>query len=55
MAKEITTRVRKIITNLILRNVDGLRFKKVDEYHLHQIVATVTEEAVRPDSIEIRK
>ena len=55
MAKEITARVGKSITNPILRNADGVRFKKEDEYHLHQLVAAVMEGAERPDPIEIRK
>ena len=41
MAKEITARVGKSVTNPILGNTDGIRFKKVDEYHLHQLVAAV--------------
>ena len=41
MAKEITARVGKSVTNPILRNADGVRFKNVDEYHLHQLVTAV--------------
>ena len=55
MAKEITARIRKNVTNTILRNSDGVHFKKVDEYHLHQVVAAVMEGAERPDPIKIRK
>ena len=54
MAKEITSAVGEVITNPILRNADGVRFKKLDEYHLHQLVAAVMEGAERPDPIEIR-
>ena len=54
MAKEITAWVGKSVTNPIIRNADGVRFKKVDEYHLHQIFAAVMEGAERPDPIEIR-
>ena len=55
MAKEITARVGKSVTNPILRNADVVRLKKVDEYHLHQLVAAMMEGAERPDPIEIRK
>ena len=55
MAKEITARVGKSVTKPILRNADRVRFKKVDEYHLHQLVAAVMEGAERPDPMEIRK
>ena len=54
-AKEITAWVGKSVTNPIIRNADGVRFKKVDEYHLHQLVAAVMEGAERPYPIEIRK
>ena len=54
MEKEITARVGKSVTNPILRNADGVRFKKVDKYHLQQLVTTVMEGAERPDPIEIR-
>ena len=55
MAKEITARVGKSVTDPILRNADGVRFKKVDEYHLHQLVAAVMEGAECSDPIKIRK
>ena len=55
MAKEITAQVGKSITNPILGNADGIRFKKVDEYHFHQLVEAVMEVSERPDPIEIRK
>ena len=55
IAKEITAQVGKSVTDPILRNVDGVNFKKVDEYHLHQLITAVMEGAERPDPIEIRK
>ena len=55
MAKEITAKVGANITNPILRHPDGVRFKKVDEYKLHQLFSAVMEGAERPDPIAIRK
>ena len=55
MAKEITNRVGKSITNPVLRHPDGIRMKKVDEYQLHELLKVVLEGAARPDPIEIRR
>ena len=41
MAKEITAKVGANITNPVLRHADRVRFKKVDEYKLHQLVTAV--------------
>ena len=48
MTREITARVGVSITNRILRHPDGVRMKKVDEYHLHELVAAVMEGTERP-------
>ena len=55
MARKITARVGVSITNPILRHPDGVRMKKVDEYHLHELVAAVMEGAEHPSPIKIRK
>ena len=55
MAKEITAKVGANITNPVLRHADGVQFKKVDEYKLHQLVTAVMEGAEQPDPIAIRK
>ena len=55
MAKEITAKVGENITNPILRRPDGIGFKKVDDYKLHQLTLAVMEGAERPDPIAIRK
>ena len=55
MAKEITVKVGANITNPFLCHAEGVRFKKVYEYKLHQLVTAVMEGAERPDPIAIRK
>ena len=55
IAKDITNRVGKSITNPVLRHPDGIRMKKVDEYQLHELLKVVLEGAARPDPIEIRR
>ena len=44
----ITKIVRKDITNPILRTSDGISFKSVDDYQLHQLINAITEGAERP-------
>ena len=34
---------------------DGISFKSVDEYQLHQLVTTITEGAERPEATTIRQ
>ena len=45
VAAGITKIVGTDITNPILRTSDGISFKSVDEYQLHQLVTTITEGA----------
>jgi hypothetical protein len=47
--------VRKDITNLILRTTDGIIFKLVDEYQLHQLITAITEGAERPEATTTRQ
>jgi hypothetical protein len=46
--------VGKDITNPILRTADGISFKSVDDYQLHQLITTITEGAERPEATTIR-
>ena len=55
VAAGITKIVGKDITNPILRTTDGISFKSVDEYQLHQLVIAITEEAERPEAATIRQ
>ena len=55
MSREITDRAGTSITNPVLRHADGVRFKKVDEYQLYQLIDAIIEGAERPDPIEIQK
>ena len=48
VAGGITKIVRKDITNPILRTSDGISFKSVDDYQLHQLINAITEGAERP-------
>ena len=43
VAEGITKIVRKDITNPILHMSDGISFKSVDDYQLHQLVTAITE------------
>jgi hypothetical protein len=51
----ITKIVGKDITKPILRTTDGIRFKSVDEYQLHQLVTAITEGSERPEATTIRQ
>jgi ElaB/YqjD/DUF883 family membrane-anchored ribosome-binding protein len=55
VAAGITKIVGKDITNPILRTTDGISFKSVDEYQLHQLVTAITERAERPETTTIRQ
>jgi len=55
VAAGITKIVEKDITNPILRMTDGISFKLVDEYQLHQLVNAITEGAERPEATTIRQ
>ena len=55
VAAGITKLVGKDITNPILRTTDGISFKSVDEYQLHQLVTAITEGAERPEATTIRQ
>ena len=56
MITEITDRVGvgASITNPILRHTDGVRMKKMDEWHLHELMKMAMEGAKRQGPIEIR-
>ena len=51
---EITNRVGASITNPILRHMDGVRMKKMDEWHLHKLMKMAMEGAERQGPIKIR-
>ena len=55
VAEGITKIVRKDITNPILHMSDGISFKLVDDYQLHQLVTAITEGAERPEATIIRQ
>jgi hypothetical protein len=55
VAAGITKIIGKDITNPILRTSDGISFKSVDEYQLHQLVTAITEGAERPEATTIRQ
>ena len=55
IAKEMTDRAGGSIINPLLRHPDGVRMKKVNEHHLHELVKAVMEEASRPGPIKIRQ
>ena len=55
VAEGITKIVGKDITNRILRTSDGISFKSVDNYQLHQLVTAITEGAKRPEATTIRQ
>jgi hypothetical protein len=55
VAAGITKIFGKDITNPILRTTDGISFKSVDEYQLHQLVTAITERAERPETTTIRQ
>ena len=56
MITEITDRVGvgTSITNPILRHTDGVRMKKMDEWHLHELMKMAMEGVKRQGPIEIR-
>ncbi len=53
MAAGITKIVGKDITKPILRTTDGISFKSVDEYQVHQLVIAITEGSERPEATTI--
>ena len=55
VAVGITNIVGKDITNPILQTADGISFKAVDEYQLHQLITAITEGADRPEATTIRQ
>ena len=55
VAAGITKIVEKDITNPILRTTDGISFKSVDEYQLHQLVTAITEGSERPKATTSRQ
>jgi hypothetical protein len=55
VAASITKIVRKDITKPILCMSNGISFKSVDEYKLHQLVTAITEGAERPEATTIRQ
>ena len=55
VAAGITKIVGKDITNPILRTSDGISFKSVDHYQLHQLITAITEGAERPEATTIRQ
>ncbi len=54
VAEGITKLVGKDITNPILQTTDGISFKSVDDYQLHQLITAITEGADRPEATTIR-
>jgi len=55
VAAGITKIIGKGITNPVLLTTDGISFKSVDQYQLHQLVTTITEGAERPEATTIRQ
>jgi len=55
VAAGITKIIGNDITNPILHTTDGISFKSVDEYQLHQLVTAITEGAERPEATTIRQ
>jgi ElaB/YqjD/DUF883 family membrane-anchored ribosome-binding protein len=55
VAAGITKIVGKDITNPILRMTDGISFKSVDDYQLHQLVTAITEGAKRHEASTFRQ
>jgi hypothetical protein len=55
MAEGITKIVGKDITYPILRTSDGISFKSVDDYQIHQLVTAITEGAKQPEATTIRQ
>jgi hypothetical protein len=53
VAAGITKIIGKDITNPILHTTDGISFKSVDEYQLHQLVTAITEGAERHEASTI--
>ena len=54
IAAAITLIVGAQITNPILRTTDGLYFRTVDEYELHQNISAVKGGAERPSATSVR-
>ena len=54
VAEAITALVGEAITNPVLRSADGLTFKTVDEYQLHELLTAIKEGAERPEATTIR-
>ena len=54
IAEGITQLLGEAITNPVLRSADGLSFKIVDEYHLHELLTAIKEGANRPEAETIR-
>jgi hypothetical protein len=54
VAAGITKITGKDITNPILRMVDGISFKSVDDYQLHQLITAITEGMERLEATTIR-
>jgi len=55
VAAGITNIVGKDITNPILQTADGISFKAVDGYQLHQLITAITEGADRLEATTIRQ
>ena len=55
VAEGITKIVGKDITNPILSTSNGISFKSVDGYQLHQLVTAITEGAEQPEETTIRQ
>ena len=54
VAAGITKIIGKDITNPILRMADGISFKSVDDYQLHQLITAITEGTERLEATTIR-
>ena len=54
IAEGITQLLGEAVTNPILRSADGLTFKVVDEYQLHELLTAIKEGADRPEAETIR-
>ena len=55
VAAGITNIVGKDITSPILQVADGISFKPVDDYQLHQLITAITEGPDKPEATTIRQ
>ena len=55
VAEGITALVDEAITNPVLWTADGIDFRRVDEYELHQLYTAIMEGAARTEATNIRR